>query len=169
LLRELRRGERDHDATNVGETAVAFRIGQLLFGLPVDRVQRVIPACKISPLPDAPPVVSGIIRLGSDILPVIDPHKPFNNGTPTPLRISSLFIIVQSPRRRLAVIADQVDGTQVIPKSTLRRAEHLTSGMSLVREVGAAPDDLIYVYDVEHLLAEKDEATLNAALNGLLQ
>lgn len=168
-VRGLIHNVQNRGVTDVGETLVAFRIRQLLFGLPVDIVQRVIPACEVSPLPDAPPVVRGIIRFDGDILPVIDPHRPFNNGLSTSLRVASVFIIVQSLRRRLAIIADQIDGTQVVPQSTLRGADHLTTGLALIREIGATPHGLIYIYDVEHLLLEEDDTALSAALDKLPQ
>jgi purine-binding chemotaxis protein CheW len=148
---------------------LVFGIGRLQFGIAIEPVQRVIPASEISPLPEAPSVVMGIIRIGGDVIPVIDPHRPFNSGKSTELRLSSRFIVLQSPQRRLALIADHVEGVSDIPAVALDAAEQLTTSMCLIKEVAATPRGVIYIYDIEQLLLEADEAKLSAAIERLSQ
>lgn len=157
------------DRRKIDGTLLVFSIGRLQFGIAVEPVQRVIPAFEISPLPEAPSVVVGIIRIGGDVIPVIDPHRPFNGGQPTELLLSSRFIVLQSPRRRLALIADQVDGVRDISPVALEAAEQLTTSMSLIKEIAATPRGVIYIYDIEQLLLEGDEAMLATAIDGLSQ
>lgn len=159
----------DGEQAKTACTLLVFSIGRLQFGLAIEPVQRVIPACEISPLPEAPSVVMGIIRIDGEVLPVLDPHRPFNGGQSTDLRLSSRFIVVQSPRRRLALIADQVDGVRDIPATTLEAAEQLTTSMSLIKAIAATPRNVIYIYDIEQLLLDGDEIALAAAIDGLSQ
>lgn len=157
------------DRRKIDGTLLVFSIGRLQFGIAVEPVQRVIPAFEISPLPEAPSVVMGIIRIGGDVIPVIDPHRPFNGGQSTELRLTSRFIVLQSPRRRLALIADQVDGVRDVPSMALDAAEQLTTSLYLIKEIAATPRGVIYIYDVEQFLAEGDEVMLSAAIDGLAQ
>ena len=131
------------------------------FGLDVDLVQRVVAACEISPLPGAPTAVSGIVTLGGDIIAVVDPILAFFPDQAAQLGASSRFLLVRTPLRTLAIIADVVDGIQVRPVTT---ASPLPASVAQLKEIAAAPDGLIYISDPEGLLSQSDEVRLSAAI-----
>jgi purine-binding chemotaxis protein CheW len=140
---------------------VVFRTGPMRFGLDVDLVQRVIAACEISPLPGAPAAVNGIVTLGGDIVAVVDPILAFFPNQASELGMASRFLLVRTPLRTLAIIADTVDGIQARPMGA---AEPLPASIAQLKEIAAAPDGLIYISDPEGLLSRSDELRLDAAI-----
>jgi len=54
---------------------VGFTIGEELFGLDILAVQEIIRDLAITPIPDAPDFLEGVINLRGSIIPVIDLRK----------------------------------------------------------------------------------------------
>ena len=57
---------------------VGFTIGKELFGVDILMVQEIIRAAPITPVPNSPDFVEGVINLRGNILPVIDLRKRLN-------------------------------------------------------------------------------------------
>lgn len=57
---------------------VGFKIDKELFGVNILMVQEIIRAAPITPVPNSPEFVEGVINLRGDILPVIDLRKRLN-------------------------------------------------------------------------------------------
>jgi purine-binding chemotaxis protein CheW len=145
------------------DSLVIFRTGPMRFGLDVDLVQRVIAACEISPLPGAPAAVNGIVTLAGDIIAVVDPILAFFPDQASELSMASRFLLVRTPLRTLALIADTVDGIQARPTGAATAAP-LPASVAQLKEIAAAPDGLIYISDPEGLLSQSDELRLSAAI-----
>lgn len=143
---------------------VVFKSGSMRFGLDLDLVQEVIAACEISPLPDAPAPVAGVVTLGGQVVAVVDPKRHFDRGGLSQLGIETRFLLVKSSLGTIAIIADAVDGVREVLRSALKTAEQLVGGMSLLRDVAAVLDGLIYIFDPRSLLTPVDEASLRVAL-----
>jgi chemotaxis signal transduction protein len=58
------------------------RLGERLYGLPLDCVERVIPMAYVASLPDTGDGLLGMLNLHGQVLPVLDPHPRL--GLPTP-------------------------------------------------------------------------------------
>ena len=56
---------------------VGFRIGTETFGLPIALVREIVRVPKITPVPNAPDFVEGVINLRGRIISVIDLRKRF--------------------------------------------------------------------------------------------
>jgi purine-binding chemotaxis protein CheW len=151
------------------EWLLLFRAGTMRFGIDVAAVARVIPACEMSPLPGAPASVRGVTIVSDALIPVIDPVVPFRDeagsgSEATGIGLDCRFVMVQTPRRLLAIIAEEIDGVrrnadiQLTPQDAALRIAPELKGIS----VGS--DGLVYVSDPERLISEADEIHLHAAL-----
>jgi purine-binding chemotaxis protein CheW len=152
-----------HDVDRV----VVFKSGLIRFGLDVDLVQEVIAACEVSPLPDAPAPVSGVVTIDGEVVAVVDPHRHFKRDGVATLGIETRFLLVKSPVGTIAIVADAVEGVIDVLHSALKAAEQLVGGMSLLKNVAAAVGGLVYIFDPKALLTATDEAALRAALGRL--
>ena len=54
---------------------VGFRIGKELFGVDILMVQEIIREAVITPIPDSPAFIEGVINLRGNIIPVVDLRK----------------------------------------------------------------------------------------------
>jgi purine-binding chemotaxis protein CheW len=153
--------------SDAAESLVIFRSGAIRFGVDLDSVQRVVAACEVSPLPDAPTAVSGVVTIDGDVIAVVDPHRLFSKDRSTQPGLDSRFLLVTSPSGTIAIVADMVEGAREVLRTALKAAEQLVSGMSLLREVAVAVGGLIYIFDPKSLLTEADAVTLRAAISRL--
>lgn len=137
------------------------------FGLDLDLVQEVVAACAINPVPDIPLSVSGLVTIGDQVIAVVDPRRHFHPHDHCPIALDTRFLLVKSPIGTIAIVADAVEGVREVLRSTLKGAEQLLGGMSLLRDFAAAMGGLIYIFDPKGLLTPSDETMLRAALGQL--
>ena len=57
---------------------VCFKIGDELYGINIMEVKEIIHLCEITPIPNAPEFIDGVINLRGNIIPIIDLCKKFN-------------------------------------------------------------------------------------------
>ena len=89
-----------------GQPVVVFVLDGRRYGLPLARVQRSVRAVAITPLPEAPPIVLGVVDLGGVVIPVIDMRKRFNHP-PRDLRLSDHLIVASAGKRTVALLVDE--------------------------------------------------------------
>ena len=55
-----------------------FGVGEETYALDVAAVERVLPAAEVTPLPDAPATVLGLINIAGELMPVISARRHFS-------------------------------------------------------------------------------------------
>lgn len=145
-------------------SVVVFRAGPWSFGLDVSHVDRVLPACEIENLPDAPVYICGVVVIEGAVLPVVDPRNLVGEEEMGRPAIDSRFIIARPANTDLILIADSVDGVVDFPAKTITKRDRLGKGATLIRDLAAAPEGLIHIFDPTTLLSEKDAAAISAAI-----
>lgn len=94
-----------------------FRVGGEDYAVDIMRVREVIRPLPVTPVPRAPAFVEGVVRLRSEVIPVVDVRKRF--GLPVgPPTAKTRFLVVRIGPRRIALVVDEV--TEVV---RLRRGE----------------------------------------------
>jgi len=102
-----------------------FRIGGEDYAVDIMRVREIIQPMPITPVPRAPPFVEGVVRLRSEVVPVIDVRKRF--GLPaTPPGRKSKFLVVHVAGRRMGLVVDEVCEVVRIHRSEIRPAPILS-------------------------------------------
>ncbi|HVZ01377.1 MAG TPA: chemotaxis protein CheW [Dongiaceae bacterium] len=146
------------------ENVLLFQSGPIRFGVAVDLVQAVIPACEISPLPGAPAAVEGVFTMGGEVVPVVDPLHAFYADRATRMDLGTRFLLVGTARRKLALTAERVDGVTQHARGDAEATRRLAPGAAQLREIAAAADGLIYITAPDALLSESDEIRLAGAI-----
>jgi purine-binding chemotaxis protein CheW len=137
---------------------VVFSLDGQKLALPLDVVHRVVRAAQVCPVPGAPAVVCGLLDLQGEVIAVIDLRARL--GLPCgPVGVDDLFLIVQSSRRTLALVAEQVHGLvqgelQDRKEPWLQRFEGLAQ----------TADGLVLVEDIEAFLTPAESLLLDRAL-----
>ena len=146
------------------DQVLVFHSGPIRFGVAVDLVQAVIPACEISPLPGAPVAVEGVFMMGGAIVAVVDPLHAFYTDRAARLDLSTRFLLVNTAYRKLALIAERVDGVTQHARGDPEATRRLAPNAAQLREIVTAPDGLIYITAPDALLSDSDEARLSGAI-----
>lgn len=88
-------------------------IGELKAALELQRVQEVVPAATLSPLPEAPDWVLGTLNLRGRSIPVVHVAHRLG-GAPRALALSDLIVIVRTESGLAGLVVSQVGAVQVI-------------------------------------------------------
>ena len=145
------------------ERIVPFSVEGLRLALPVEKVERVIPACAVTLLPKAPMAVLGVIDLGGQVIPVFDLRQRF--GLPQKgLLPENRMIIARSSKRTVAMVADDVQGViEAGPEMTAASGEVLPE-LAHVKGVVKTAKGMVVIQDIDSFLSLEEEEELSMAI-----
>jgi purine-binding chemotaxis protein CheW len=142
---------------------LVFSLDEQRFGLHLAAVEQVVRVVEITPLPDAPEIVQGVINLRGRIIPVLDVRQRFR----LPARAIALrdrLIIARTARRQVALRADAVDGVVESPTRALTPAAEILPGLAYVEGVVRLEDGALLIHDLDTFLSLEEDRGLDAAL-----
>jgi len=145
---------------------VIFKLDEQKFGLYLSNVERIIRAVEVTPLPQSPEVVLGVINVQGKIIPVVNIRKRFR----LPCReidLSDQFIIANTSRRTVALVADAVDGVVTRPEQEIVAAGQILPEIEYVEGVIKLEDGMLLILDLDRLLFHEEEQILNNAINAI--
>jgi len=149
--------------TKMTDQIVVFTLDELLYALPLPAVVKVLHAIEIRHLPEAPEIISGIINVKGQIIPVADIRKRFGLVA-REIDPDDRLIIADTGKRHVAILVDTVTGIRDLApgqqkqtRETLPFAEHL-------KGVAKIDDELILIYDLDRFLSLDEEMKLEEAL-----
>ena len=142
---------------------VVFDIEGQRYALPLNDVERVLPMVAVSPLPQAPAVVLGVINLHGQVIPVLDLRCRF--GLPLcDYGLTARLLVVRTSRRILALAVDEALGVREIAQETITRPDALLPGIGHVAGIVTLADGLLFIHDLEVCLSLEEERRLTDAL-----
>lgn len=146
---------------------LTFCINGQVFGLPVTAVNQLIEMVAITPIPEAPPAIRGVINVHGGIVPVMDlrlrlglPFKPYQLRTP--------IILLQANGRTLALVVDEMQSVVDVNPVDTQTGEsvfdfitadnsHQTRFFSSIARVNK---QIITILDADHLASSHLETQL---------
>ncbi|MBI5249376.1 MAG: purine-binding chemotaxis protein CheW, partial [Desulfomonile tiedjei] len=133
------------------------------YALNLSCVERIVRAVEITPLPDAPDVVLGVINVEGRVIPVLNTRKRL--GLPEKeLELLDLFIIVSENDRTFALIADQVRPVLEVPAQEVVSPDRVLPGTGYVQSVAKLAEGMLVVLTVERTLSFSDQTKVFAAI-----
>src|ERR1700694_3359288 len=103
---------------------LVFEVGGQRYGLPTVDVRELVRAVTITPLPNAPAVIEGVVNVRGRVLPVLDVRARFRLPA-KPLDPSDHFIVASAGARGVILRVDRathlalVDDASIQPPQTL--------------------------------------------------
>jgi purine-binding chemotaxis protein CheW len=165
---------------------VLFTLDGQTFALELASVYRVVRALEVTPLPNAPAVILGVVNVQGEIASVVSLRHRFRlpKREITP---SDQFILVssttsadlpipgptqsatQSPAntRTLALVVDSVAGIITVQKESIAVGEEIVPSLEYVQGVAKLADGLILIHNLERCLSLHEEQMLDNALAGM--
>ena len=146
---------------------VIFHLENQRYALPLTAVERVLRMVAVSPLPQAPAIVLGVVNYHGQVIPVIDLQRRF--GLPTRhYGLSATLLVVRTERRTLALPVDEVLGVQEVATDIVSPPATVCPGIGLLVGIVALPDGVLFIHDVDAFLSLDEEAQLGQALEATL-
>ncbi len=125
-------------------------------------VLEVLPAVDVTPLPDAPAVVRGLLNLRGEPLPVLDLRARLG-FTPRPAGVDDHVLVCLAGGRRVGVWVDRAEGVRVLD------ADDVTDGFDglparYVSGAAMVESGVLLVTDLETFLSLEEAEALDLAL-----
>lgn len=144
---------------------VIFRLGDEIFGAPLDNVIEVIKKENITDVPRALSFLEGIIHLRNRVIPIIDLKKRFNimeiekEQDEKEIKKSTEKIIITSFNNRyIGFVVDEVFKVISLDSSSIERpATGHKSGKDYVKGVAKVDDLLIVLIDTTKILSLEEQ------------
>jgi purine-binding chemotaxis protein CheW len=129
------------------EQFLVFGLNGSRFALSLAQVQRVVRAVAVTPVPDAPEGILGVINVAGQITPVVDLRR-FLHFPEAEIKPSDYMILVDHPTGPLALLVNEVlwiisrSAEEIIP------ASRIFPGLSHIRGAVKMDHDIILIHDL---------------------
>lgn len=151
------------DTVSRQQQLIVFHVDNFKFAVYLPVVERVISAVEITPLPEAPDILAGIINVRGQVIPVINVRRRLGMAE-RDLELNDQFLIVRSSTRILALIADRVESVLETAAENIEKANTVFPGIGLVEGVMRLEDGMILIFDLEKFLSPPKEKALAQAI-----
>lgn len=146
---------------------LTFTLGDEQYGVEILRVQEIKGYTTITPVPNVPHYVKGVINLRGTIIPVVDlrtrldmPAAEYNKFT--------VIIVVKVGQKIIGVIVDAVSDVLTISSELIQAPPEIGARVDsrFVRGIAKTQDRLVILLNIELLLKQRGEAVDLEAAGG---
>lgn len=141
---------------------LSFFLGNEEYGVEILRVREIIGLIDITPLPQMPSYVKGVINLRGKIIPVIELRAKFALD-PKEYTEETCVIVVEvteedDERFHMGVIVDNVSEVIDIPRSNIDPAPKFGGAMntSYILGMGKVKDKVLTLLDIDKVMSQSD-------------
>jgi purine-binding chemotaxis protein CheW len=135
---------------------VVFKVDKSEYALPVSNVGEILRMVAISPVPEAPAWLPGVINLRGRVIPVIDLRTRL--GLPAvPVGINTPILVTESKGHTVGLVADAVTELLTVPLDDIAPPDELATYGNTVESVARADGRLILIFDLEHVCAGSEK------------
>ena len=148
------------------DRVAVFTLGERRFGLPLGSVERVIRAVAVTPLPQAPSIVCGVVNMQGQVIPVIDIRRHLGvQGRE--IALSDQLLVAHTPRRTLAMMVDAVTGVAECDERDWVAVETIVPGTGYLQGIVKLADEMVLIHDLDTFLSLDEEQSLEQALSSI--
>ena len=131
------------------------------YGVPITKVQEIIPMANPTKLPQAPDFVEGIINLRGRIIPIIDLKKRFDMGASN-ITAESRSVVVEVEGQTVGIIVDEVSEVLRLATDSIEPPPAVVGGITseYLTGVGKLQDRLLILLDMDKILSDQEKSEL---------
>jgi purine-binding chemotaxis protein CheW len=143
---------------------LVFEVAGQRYGLPSADVLELVRAVTITPLPNAPAVIEGVVDVRGRVLPVLDVRGRFHLPA-KPLEPSDIFIVAAAGPRGVILRVDRTTHLALVDEANVSLPETLGPNAVYVAGVARTEDGLVLIHDLATFLTSAEAASLDEALD----
>jgi purine-binding chemotaxis protein CheW len=160
-----------HDLSQTAalEQFVVFDLDGEEYGVPILTATEIVPTPVITPVPNAPAYILGLVNLRGKILPVLDLEKKFQLQRETPAVHRHIMIAESEQKVLFGILVDQVTEVLKVPKEAIKpspdilknkiAAEYLP-GVIVIEDEGSGQTvkdpRVLLILDLQKILSDKN-------------
>lgn len=150
------------------EKILVFYLDQGRYALESSCVERVVPMVEITPLPEAPEIVLGIVNFHGEIVSVVDIRKRFHLKE-RKISPDSFLVIAQISKRKVALVVDSFDSVRMLGPGQKTKADLSVTFSKYLSGVVKTDDGLILIHDLDLFLSLDEEKALQKSISMLIK
>lgn len=133
------------------------------YGVPITKVQEIIPMAAPTKLPQVPDFVEGIINLRGKIIPIIDLKKRFGMAA-SAISSESRSVVVEVDGQTVGIIVDEVSEVLRLAQDSIEPPPSVIGGITAeyLIGVGKIEDRLLILLDMDKVFSEAEKEKLFA-------
>jgi purine-binding chemotaxis protein CheW len=141
---------------------VGLRIGRETLGLPISLVREIVRVPEITPVPNAPDHIEGVINLRGKIIAVVDLSKRFGEAA-IERDSKSRIVVVEMEERLVGLLVNSASEVLRLAPSEIEAPQNVfpNEDMDYVTGVGKLKDRLIILLDLSRILQRVELRRLN--------
>ena len=153
---------------NTGATArqslVVFSLDEQRYAIPLEQVRNALRMVAVTPVPEGPALLMGLIDLAGNVIPVIDTRARFQHPD-REIRLSDQLLVVTTGRRTVALWVDNTWGVLEVTEEHFVPAAQIVPGLDSLAGALKLPDGLILIHDLDRLLSLDDERSIEGIVS----
>lgn len=144
---------------------VVVRLADRVYAFPIHTVVEVVRMVAITPLPEAPAVMDGVINLRGRTVPVVSLSRRLGLPPP-PYDPESYLLVVGNGRQMLAIPVDEVLDVRPVPEVSLVIPQVAGAEPELLAGVAELGEDQLLVLDPDALFTLETLLAIQKAESG---
>ena len=147
-----------------GSQYLTFRLGDEEYGVEILKVQEIKGYSTVTPIPNMPAYLKGVMNLRGTIVPVVDLRSKFAMAA-TDYNQFTVIIVVTVGTKVMGLIVDAVSDVLNIPKGDIQATPDFGGQVDAryINGMAKASDKLVVLLDIDRVMGGIDTAALGAA------
>ncbi len=159
--------ENSRRRTLTGTRYLNFTLENENYCMEILRVKELMGMTDITPLPQTPDFIQGVINLRGQIIPIIDLRVKFGIAFVPYTKRTSIIVVeidYEGDRLLMGIVVDAIQEVIAIPDEKINNLPYINSKIKAdyIRGVAETPEGLKIVLDVVKILNDEDFVTLKA-------
>ena len=149
-----------------GSQFLTFRLAQEEYGVEILKVQEIKGYSAITPIPNTPAYLKGVMNLRGTIVPVVDLRSKFSMEQ-ADYNQFTVIIVVTVGAKVMGLIVDAVSDVLSIPKGDIQATPDFGSAVDAryINGMAKAGEKLVVLLDIDRVMNGVSEAAAAAAAN----
>ncbi|SMP15038.1 purine-binding chemotaxis protein CheW [Desulfurobacterium pacificum] len=140
---------------------IAFKLGEELISVPIEKVVEITNDRDITPVPKAPSFVIGVMNLRGKIVPVINlkEHLGIPGVIPEDIYTNNRIVILDTPKGEVGVIVDEIVGSIKFLEGDILPEPIGTIGIDVkfISGVVQLEKDLLIILNIESIFNQEEQ------------
>lgn len=130
---------------------LTFRLGDEEYGIEILRVQEIKGFTAVTPIPNTPPEVRGVMNLRGIVVPILDLRIRFGLRETGTTRFT-VVVVVNVGERVIGLVVDAVSDVLAVPPEAIEPAPDLGGGSNALTGLAKSGDRLVALLDVGRIV-----------------
>ena len=142
---------------------VAFTLNGQAYALSLASVQQVLRMVEVTPLPNAPDSVLGVVSVHGTVVPVFSMRRRLGLAE-AGVNLSDQLIVADTAGRSVALVVDTVNGVVERSSEETTQLETIVPGVDYVEGIARLENGMLFIHNLDRFLSPPEQSQLHTAL-----